>query len=125
MAGASLLFDQALKRRKECRIGNCRAFAAANRALASSAQSRDAERHCDAVIAEGFELPTVQGLATGDFKAVLAFFYLTAHGPQGGGDGSSAIGFLNPKLLCIADFNSLLGVESDRSHHRNFIDDRV
>ena len=76
------------------------------------------------MIAEGFEFRAVQRLSAGDLQAVFAFFHLRSHRAQVRGDGGDAVRFLHAQLFRIAHLDSLLRIRSDRSQHRNLVDQR-
>ena len=114
----------ALQRVEESGIGNDRGFRALDPRLPFRPQSGDRKRHGDAVIAEGINLRALQGLASGNLQAILAFVDLRSHGAKIGGDGRNPVRFLYPQLARIANLDPAVRVRRNRRQHRDFVDQR-
>src|SRR5579862_3164291 len=119
---ASSALDQFAQGSKECGVGDRSALAPSNQRLSLSPQRCNAERHCDAMIAERINLGAVKSLSAGNPHSVLTLFNLRSHGTQINGDCGNAIRFFYAQFFRVAHLNSLFRERRDRRKHGSLAD---
>ena len=79
---AKLAFGDKIQQIKEFREADRGRFCALNQGFALRAKRRNAECHCDAMVAAGIDNRAVQILAARDVKTIFELFHFSTHGTE-------------------------------------------
>src|SRR6058998_2302745 len=108
------MLQEIFQSREKPRKGNIHYLRVANASVAFRAQGSDGAGHGDAVIAEGFNFGTMKWLPTSYTQTIIEDLDPRTKGAQIFCHGCDAVRFLDSQFAGIADFNSVLGVRSNR-----------
>jgi hypothetical protein len=114
-------FPQCTKKLGE---GHTRRLSAVNGARAIRGQRSHGEGHRYAVVTSGIDFRGAKDLASGDMKTVGRRFDRHAHTLHVGFDGGDAVGFFDPQLGGIADYQAALAGGAQNGERRNLVDQR-
>ena len=98
-------------------------FGALDLGVGGGAEGGDGEGHGDAVIGAGVDGCAVEGLVAGDVEAVGVLGEGGAHGGEVFGYEGDAVGFLDAKLVGVADGDAGAGVGSDGGEDGELVDE--